>query len=90
MKEIQVENKKIIKSFDHSAYKVVFKSQNASSETYAATILARNISTLIKVIDTYKTNGGSPYIVSINKICNCDDVYVGDLHQYKILGWSFY
>ena len=83
MKEHLMNGETIIKDFDHSAYRVVFKKGDGSGDTSETVILSRNVSTLIKVIDKFKVHGQcSNYIKSITEICNCSDVYVGDLFKY--------
>lgn len=83
MKEYTIEEEKIVKAFDHSMYEVTFKRSNPNLEGFTVNILARNITTLIKMIDKFKPHGeGSNCVVKIKNKGICSDVYVGDLYKY--------
>lgn len=84
MKEYEIENIKIIKAFDHTMYKVVLDKGNGSGETYTQNILARNVTTLVEMIEKFGVHGQKAgYIKSIESLGVCSDVYVGDLYKYS-------
>lgn len=82
MKTYIIEENEIVKDFDHSMYEIEF-APGPNKKNTTTNILARNIQTLVKMIDKFKPFGCcSAYVVRIENKGICSDVYVGDLYKY--------
>lgn len=78
------DDNKIIKAFDHSMFEIEFRRGNPLQDNFTINILARNVLTLIRMIDAFKPHGeGSCNIVRLENKGVCSDVYVGDVYDYS-------